>query len=167
MDQVRVILRAQRKVPFNEPDDFDMLTADNILEVLNSVTRVIRLGLVGISSISVVVGGIVVMNIMMVAVTERTREIGIRKSLGAKRGHILLQFVFESLIVTLGGGMVGIILGYLLAEVLIGLIGFEMTPSLLAIMIGLSISTGVGLFFGIYPAMKAARLEPVKALSFE
>lgn len=167
MDQVRVILRSARHVPFDAPDDFDMLTADNILDVLNQFTRVLRFGLIGISSISLVVGGIVVMNIMMVSVTERTREIGIRKSLGAKRQHILVQFVFESLLVTLTGGLIGIIAGFLIARSLVGLMDMEIQPSMLAIILGLGISVGVGLFFGIYPAMKAARLDPVKALSYE
>lgn len=167
MDQVRVVLRASRHVRFDADDDFDMLTADKILDVLNQFTRILRMGLIGISSISLVVGGIVVMNIMMVSVTERTREIGIRKSLGAKQNHILVQFMFESLLVTLTGGMIGIASGFIIAKVLVGLIHMDIQPSMLAIGLGLIISTGVGLFFGIYPAMKAARLDPVKALSYE
>lgn len=166
-DEVRAILRAQRKVPFSAPDDFDILTADNILDAINSFTRILRFVLIGVSSISLVVGGIVVMNIMMVSVTERTREIGIRKSLGATQRHILLQFLFESLLLTLGGGLMGTALGAILAKVLVGMIHMEISPSMLAIILGLSISTGVGLFFGIYPAMKASRLAPVKALSYE
>lgn len=167
MDQVRVVLRSARHVPFDAEDDFDMLTADNILDVLNQMTKALRYGLVGISSVSLVVGGIVVMNIMMVSVTERTREIGIRKSLGAKKSHILMQFVFESLLVTMAGGLIGIIAGFLIAKSLVGLMDMEIAPSMLAILLGLGISVGVGLFFGIYPAMKAARLDPVKALSYE
>lgn len=166
-DEVRAILRAQRKVPFNAPDDFDILTADNILDAINNFTRIVRFVLIGVSSISLVVGGIVVMNIMMVSVTERTREIGIRKSLGASQRHILLQFLFESLLLTLGGGMLGTAIGAILAKILVGMIHMEISPSVLAIILGLSISTGVGLFFGIYPAMKASRLAPVKALSYE
>ena len=167
MDEVRLILRAQRHVPVDKNDDFEMLTADNILDMLNAFTRILRLTLVGISSISLVVGGIVVMNIMMVSVTERTREIGIRKSLGARRNHILTQFLLESLLVTLSGGAVGIGLGFILAKALVGLMDMEIAVSGLAITLGLAISTGVGLFFGIYPAMRAARLDPVKALSYE
>ena len=167
MDQVRAVLRAQRHVPYNEDDDFDLLTADSILQVLNTITRIFRFGLVGIASISVVVGGIVVMNIMMVSVTERTREIGIRKSIGAKQKHLLLQFLFESLMLTLSGGIVGIVLGFLIANALIGLIDMNVSPTFLAIFSGLSISTGIGLIFGIYPAMKAARMDPIKALSYE
>jgi putative ABC transport system permease protein len=167
MDEVRMILRSQRGVPFNEPDDFDMLTAESFLDLLNQLTKMFRFALVGISSISMVVGGIVVMNIMMVAVTERTREIGIRKAIGAKQSHILLQFLFESLTLTIVGGLIGMVSGYLIAKMLVGMIGMEIEPSTLAVVAGLSISMGTGLIFGIYPAMKAARLDPIKALSYE
>ncbi len=167
MDETRMILRSQRGVPYNEPDDFDMLTAESFLDLLNQLTKMFRFALVGISSISMVVGGIVVMNIMMVAVTERTREIGIRKAIGAKQKHILLQFLFESLTLTIVGGLIGMISGYLIAKMLVRMIGMEIEPSTLAIVAGLSISTGTGLIFGIYPAMKAARLDPIKALSYE
>ncbi|UCD63291.1 MAG: ABC transporter permease [Candidatus Zixiibacteriota bacterium] len=167
MDQVRIILRAQRHVPYDKPDDFDMVTAESMLDLLNSLTKIFRLGLVGISSISVVVGGIVVMNIMMVSVTERTREIGIRKSVGAKRRHVLIQFMFEALMLTLSGGLLGIILGFLIAKSLVGMLDMQITPSALAIIAGLTISTGTGLVFGIYPALKAARMDPIKALSYE
>ncbi len=167
MDEVRMVLRAKRHVPYDKPDDFAILTADNILEFLNSVTRMFRMGLVGISSVSVVVGGIVVMNIMMVSVTERTREIGIRKSVGAKQSHILVQFLFEALITTLSGGVIGILAGFLVAKSLVGMINVDISPSALAITMGLTISIGIGVIFGIYPAMKAARLDPIKALSYE
>ncbi|UCD94611.1 MAG: ABC transporter permease [Candidatus Zixiibacteriota bacterium] len=167
MDQTRVILRAYRHVPYDKDDDFSMLTADTIMDALNRVTKFLRLGLIGVTSISLIVGGIIIMNIMMVSVTERTREIGIRKSIGARRRDILLQFLYEALVLSLGGGLIGIAFGVFLGDVLIGLINMDMTPSLYAIAIGLGISTGVGLFFGIYPAMKASRMQPVKALSYE
>jgi len=167
MDEVRVILRARRHVPFDKNDDFGMVTADAILAALNQITKFLRFGLVGISSIALIVGGIIIMNIMMVSVTERTREIGIRKSIGARQKDILSQFLYESLILSLGGGIIGIAIGVILGKILISLMNFNMTPSVSAIIIGLAISTGVGLFFGIYPAMKAARLQPVKALSYE
>ncbi len=167
MDNVRLILRSQRHVPYNKPDDFALITADNVLEIVNSVTKLFRLGLVGISSISLVVGGIVVMNIMMVSVSERTREIGIRKSVGARKKHILIQFLFEALLTTMTGGFIGIVLGFIIAKSLVGMIEMEISPSTVAIIAGLSISTGTGLIFGIYPAMKAARLDPIKALSYE
>lgn len=167
MDQTRVVLRAFRHVPYNKEDDFAILTAESIMKVVNETTKFIRLGLVGISSISLVVGGIVIMNIMMVSVTERTREIGIRKSIGAKQSNILLQFLFESLLLSLSGGMVGISIGVGLGYWLISLIDMNMSPSMYAIGLGIGISVGVGLFFGIYPALKAAKLEPVKALGYE
>lgn len=167
MDEVRVIMRTIRKVPYDKPDDFDMETADSILEMLNNFTQMFRLVMIGISTISLVIGGIVVMNIMMVSVTERTREIGIRKAIGAKQKHILLQFLFESVMLTLSGGVVGIVLGFLIAQALAAQIDMEIEPSALAIWAGLLVSTGIGLIFGIYPAMKAARLDPIKALSYE
>ena len=166
-DQVRLVLRSKRHVPYDKPDDFALVTAENVLDMVNSITAIFRTGLVGISSISLVVGGIVVMNIMMVSVTERTREIGIRKSVGAKRKHILLQFLYEAMLVTMSGGLVGIVLGYIIAKALVGMIDMDISPSTVAIIAGLSISTGTGLVFGIYPAMKAAKLDPIKALSYE
>jgi putative ABC transport system permease protein len=166
-DQVRSILRARRGVGYNEEDDFAILTAENILSFFNTITRAARIALIGISSIALVVGGIVIMNIMMVSVTERTREIGIRKSIGARRSNIMTQFLFEALILSLGGGIIGTALGIGLAAVLGSQISLPVTPSLFAIIAGLSISTGVGVFFGIYPAMKASKLDPITALSFE
>jgi putative ABC transport system permease protein len=167
MDQTRVVLRSLRHVPYDKPDDFSLITADAVLEQLNAVTRIFRLGLIGISSISLVVGGIVVMNIMMVSVTERTREIGIRKAVGAKQFHILVQFMFEALMTTLGGGLIGTVLGFVIAKSLVGMIDLEIDPSMFAITAGIGISTGIGLIFGIYPAMKAARLDPIEALGYE
>lgn len=167
MDEVRMILRTRRNVAYDKPDDFDMMTAESALDMFNQITKLFRMTLIGISSISLVVGGIVVMNIMMVSVTERRREIGIRRSLGARRSHILLQFLYESLLLTLGGGIIGIVLGFIIAKSLVGMIDMEISPSALAIFSGLFISTGTGLIFGIYPAMKASRLDPVKALSYE
>jgi len=167
MDQVRAIMRARRGVEYNEEDDFAILTADNILSFVENTTRGIRIALVAISSISMVVGGIVIMNIMMVSVTERTREIGIRKSIGARRNNILLQFLFESLVLSLGGGIIGTTLGISIAAILGGQISLPISPSLMAISAGLSISTGVGVFFGLYPAVKASKLDPIEALRFE
>ena len=167
MDEVRMILRANRGVPYNKPDDFDMETADSFLELFNQITKFFRFALIGVGSISLVVGGIVVMNIMMVAVSERTREIGIRKSIGARRSQIMSQFLFESLIVTMTGGILGIIFGFLIARSLVQFINMNIDPSLTAILAGLIISSGVGIISGLYPAFKAARLDPIKALSYE
>ena len=167
MDEVRLIMRTYRKVPYNEPDDFDMETAESILELFNSFTLMFRMVFIGISGISLVIGGIVVMNIMMVSVTERTREIGIRKAIGAKQRHILIQFLFESVLLTFSGGAVGVAIGFIIAQTVAGQLEMHIEPSALAIWSGLGVSTGIGLIFGIYPAMKAARLDPIKALSYE
>jgi len=167
MDQTRVVLRAYRHVPYDKDDDFSLLTADSIMQQFREITRFLRVGLIGITGISLVVGGIIIMNIMMVSVTERTREIGIRKSIGARQRDILFQFLFESVILSMGGGIVGITIGVVLGDILINLINMDMSPSGMAIAFGLGISSGIGIFFGIYPAMKAARMQPVKALSYE
>jgi putative ABC transport system permease protein len=167
MDEVRMILRAHRGVPYNKPDDFDMLTADSFLDLFNQITKFFRFALIGVGSISLVVGGIVVMNIMIVAVSERTREIGIRKAIGARRSQIMSQFLFESLIVTMSGGTMGILFGFLIARSLVQFINMNIDPSLTAILSGLIISSGVGIISGLYPALRAARLDPIKALSYE
>ncbi|MBN2384231.1 ABC transporter permease [bacterium] len=166
-DQVRAILRARRGVPYADDDDFAILTADNILAFIDNITRNVRIVLVGVSSIALVVGGIVIMNIMMVSVTERTREIGIVKSIGARKRDILLQFLCEALTLSLGGGLIGTTIGIVLAALLGSLIDLPVAPSGFAIGAGLMISTGVGVFFGLYPAIKAARLDPIEALRFE
>ncbi len=167
MDEVRLLLRTKRNVPFNKSDDFDLMTADAILDILNQFTLMFRVTLVVISSISLVIGGIVVMNIMMVSVSERTREIGIRKALGAKKNHILLQFLFESSMLTISGGLIGTAAGFFIARALVAMMDMIIEPSALAISAGITISTSIGLIFGIYPAMRAAKLDPVKALSYE
>ncbi len=167
MDETRLLLRTARNVPYNKEDDFDLLTAAAAIEIISSLTAFMRSAMILISSIALVIGGIVVMNIMMVAVSERTREIGIRKSLGARRNHIMYQFLFETLMVTMTGGMIGVALGYIAAQSIVGLIGIQMSPSLISVALGLGMSTFTGLFFGIYPAMKAAKLDPIKALSYE
>jgi putative ABC transport system permease protein len=168
MDEVRVVLRTARRLPYERDDDFTIVTPDAILSFINNVTRAFRVLLVCLPLLSIVVGGIVIMNIMMISVTERTREIGIRKSLGARSRDILMQFLYESLILSVVGGAVGIALGILAGRALLtSALDIQATPTTLAILLGVGISTGVGLFFGIYPATRAARLDPIKALSFE
>ena len=168
IDQVRTVLRSLRRVPYEEDDDFEILTPDAILSVINDFTRAMRVLMVSLPLLSIVVGGIVIMNIMMISVTERTREIGIRKSIGASRRHVLLQFLYEAIILSLGGGLVGVLIGVKVGEwVLTSLLDILVTPTTLAVILGFGISTAVGLFFGLYPAMKAARLDPIKALSYE
>ncbi|HEQ99864.1 MAG TPA: FtsX-like permease family protein [candidate division Zixibacteria bacterium] len=167
IDQARVILRSRRHLDFQEEDDFAVTTAEEWLEFYGSVTGTIQVVAVAIPLIALVVAGIVVMNIMMVSVTERTREIGIRKSLGARKRHIMLQFLSEALMMSVFGGAIGIGLGILLAKALAGAGDLPFVISKLAILGGIFISTGVGVVFGLYPAMKGARLDPVDAMRFE
>ena len=166
-DQVRVVLRTARRLDYEDPDDFEIFTPDAILSFINDFTAAFRAILISLPVLSIVVGGIVIMNIMMVSVTERTREIGIRKSIGASKFNILVQFLWESVILSLVGGIIGIVAGIKLGSAVLGLMEIDMTPTTLAIILGFGISTVVGLFFGVYPAMKAARLDPIKALSYE
>ena len=168
MDQARVVLRSARHVPYDDDDDFAMFTPDNVVSFINDITAAFRVILISLPLLSIIIGGIVIMNIMMISVTERTREIGIRKSLGASRGKILVQFLYESVILSLLGGIVGMICGVRLgAYILNSVMDIYVAPTTLGIILGLGISTGVGLFFGIYPARKAAKLDPIKALTYE
>jgi len=168
MDQVRVVLRSIRRVPYDDKDDFTIMTPDAILGFINDLTRSFRVIMISLPLLSIVIGGIVIMNIMMISVTERTREIGIRKSIGASRRHILTQFLYESVVLSLIGGTIGIGFGVSLGKfILNSWLDIYLTPTTLAIILGFGISTGVGLFFGIYPARKAARLDPIKALTYE
>ncbi|MCH9024707.1 MAG: ABC transporter permease [candidate division Zixibacteria bacterium] len=168
IDQVRVVLRSARQVPFSDKDDFSFVTAEAVMSFINDFTRAFRIILIALPLLSMVIGGIVIMNIMMISVTERVREIGIRKAIGAKSKHILIQFLYESLVLSIVGGAVGAGLGiWAGSEVLNSLMDIQHTPMMMAVLLGLSISTGVGLFFGIFPALKASKLDPVKALSHE
>ncbi len=168
IDQVRVVLRSTRRVPFDAEDDFEILTPDAILGFINDITKGFRVLLMALPLLSIVVGGIVIMNIMMISVTERTREIGIRKAIGASRKNILYQFLFESIIVSVMGGAIGVIFGvYFGSLILTSYMDIFITPTAMGIILGVGISTAVGLFFGIYPAMKASKLDPIEALSFE
>ena len=168
IDQVRVVLRSARQVPFSSKDDFSFVTAETVMSFINDFTRAFRVILIALPLLSMVIGGIVIMNIMMISVTERVWEIGIRKAIGAKSKHILVQFLYESLVLSIIGGAVGAGLGiWAGGEVLSSLMDIQHTPMMMAVLLGLSISTGVGLFFGIFPALKASKLDPVKALSHE
>ncbi len=167
IDEVRMILRARRHVAYNEEDDFAIVTSDAIMDMYNQVTSAVRVIAIAIPAIALVVAGIVVMNIMMVSVTERTREIGIRKSLGARRKSILLQFVLEALLMSIAGGFIGIVLGLVSAKLLADAGGLPFVISPVAIVGGLVVSTGIGVIFGLYPAMKGSKLDPVDAMRYE
>ncbi|HEX7401958.1 MAG TPA: ABC transporter permease [candidate division Zixibacteria bacterium] len=167
MDESRVILRARRNISYDKPDDFAMLTSEGVMDFFRQFTQLAFLVMGGISSISLVVGGIVIMNIMLVSVTERTREIGIRKALGARRRNILWQFMVEAVTLALVGGAIGIIMGALIAQLIAWLSPLPASVEVWSVGLALLVSSSVGIFFGIFPAMKAARLNPIEALRYE
>lgn len=167
-DEVRAVLRQQRRVPHDKPDNFAISTAEQMVEDFRRVTSTVAIVMVVLSSIGLLVGGIGVMNIMLVSVTERTREIGIRKAVGARRIDIVAQFLTEAVALTLLGGLIGMALGWSIS--LAAGVVFPNLPAkvpLWAVTLGVCVSTGIGLFFGIWPAGKAARLDPVEALRYE
>jgi len=166
-DQARQTLRARRHLAYNAKDDFSINANDNFLQIWANISQAFFAVTIGIASISLIVGGIVVMNIMLVSVTERTREIGIRKAAGALRHDILIQFLVESATLSLVGGIIGIVLGSSIAIAVSWLTPLPASIKWWAVTLGLVVSTGVGLFFGIYPATKAANLDPIVALRHE
>ncbi|MBA2260117.1 MAG: ABC transporter permease [Acidobacteria bacterium] len=167
MDDATVAMRVQRRLGPRDPDNFGMYTSDTLLNLYHTATTGIFAVLVGVVALSLVVGGIVIMNIMLMVVTERTREIGLRKALGARRRDIIWQILTESVTLSVFGGIVGIILGFGLAVLISRLSPLPAAVQWWAVTLGLGITATVGLFFGLYPAMRAARLDPIEALRRE
>jgi putative ABC transport system permease protein len=164
MDDVRVIMRARRRTAFRAKDPFAMVNAEALQSAWKGITSGAFALMILISGISLFVGGIVIMNIMLASVTERTREIGLRRSLGARKKHIMLQFLTESAVLAATGGLIGILAAYSLVFLVKALFSFPMETPLSAVILSLCVATGVGLFFGIFPAMRAAKLDPIEAL---
>ncbi len=167
MDDATVALRIERRLRPAERDNFGMFTSDTLLGIYETATRGIFAVLIGVVALSLVVGGIVIMNIMLMVVSERTREIGLRKALGARRRDIIWQILTESVVLSTFGGMVGTTLGFILALVISRLSPLPASVQLWSVAMGLGITAIVGLFFGMYPAMRAASLDPIEALRRE
>ena len=166
-DEARVVLRAVRHVPLGAPDDFGMSTAETFQALYQNLTGGIFAGTIGLVAISLVVGGIVIMNIMLVAVTERTREIGIRKAVGARRSDLLSQFLSEAVVLALFGGALGVLAGIGIALLIRVATPLPADIQPWSVLISLAVAASVGLFFGVYPATRAARLDPIVALRQE
>jgi putative ABC transport system permease protein len=163
-DEARMLLRALRHLPWEAADNFGILGSDSIMSLWKELTGNLFAVAVGLTAVFLVVGGIVIMNIMLASVTERTREIGLRRSLGARRRHIVLQFMTESAVLAAVGGMMGIVFAYGLVALGRASTPIPMQTPMSAVILSLSVSTAVGLFFGIYPATRAAKLDPIEAL---
>jgi len=160
-------LRVYRRVPFNKENNFAFFTQEYLQEQIDNITKYIYIAMIIITSVGLMVGGIGVMNIMLVSVTERTREIGVRKAIGAKRANIILQFLTEAMTLSGVGGIIGVILGIVAGLGINALIGFPLSLSLFWVVIGFVVSVSVGLVSGVYPAFKAALLDPIEALRYE
>lgn len=167
IDEVVNLLRRRRKVAFNEKNDFSVFTQDTLVNLYNQLTGAAYMVMIIISSIGLLVGGIGVMNIMLVSVKERTREIGIRKAIGARSGDIMKQFLFEAVVMTGSGGLLGVLAGAGIALIVRAATPLPATVSLWSVVLGLSVAFGVGLFFGIFPAQKAAKVDPIVSLRYE
>ena len=167
IDEVRVTLRARRHLSYNDTDNFGIVTSDAINKIREKIFGTISIVTIGVTSIALIVGGIVIMNIMLVSVTERTREIGVRKSLGARQRDVLRQFLVESTVLSLMGGCIGVSLAYAVAKAGTAIFSLPTALPIMWTITALVVSASIGLFFGIYPAWKAAKLDPIIALRAE
>lgn len=166
-EEARVLMRARRHLGPNDTDNFGIVAAEGLMDLWKNLTGTLAAGMVALVSIFLVIGGVVIMNVMLASVTERTREIGIRKSLGARSADILMQFLVESTVMAMVGGAIGVIVAWLLAVVVRNATPVPMSVPIVAVLLSIGISSGVGMFFGVYPARKASRLEPIEALRYE
>jgi putative ABC transport system permease protein len=167
MDDATVAMRIERRLRPKEPDNFGMFTSETLLGLYRQLTAGVFAVLVGVVSLSLVVGGIVIMNIMLMVVSERTREIGLRKALGARKRDIIWQILTESVTLSTLGGIAGIVLGFILARIISKLTPLPAAVQVWSVAIGIGITALVGLFFGLYPAVRAANLDPIEALRRE
>ncbi len=167
IDEITQVMRLQRGVRSDKPNDFAVSTQEDLMDIYRKITSAIYLVMVVISSIGLLVGGVGVMNIMLVSVTERTKEIGIRKAIGARKKDILWQFLIEAMTLSGSGGILGIIIGLLLGKIVATVTPLSAGISLFWIILGFSFSVSVGLIFGIYPAYRAAKLDPIVSLRYE
>jgi putative ABC transport system permease protein len=167
VDEAREVLRRRRNVPYNKPDDFAIQTQLEAAQQFNDIIGGVVLAIIVLSSIGLLIGGMGVMNIMLVSVTERTREIGVRKAIGARRSDITWQFLFEAMTLTGSGGIIGILLGGSIVFLIPVITSIKAVVPLWAVMVGFSVSVSIGLIFGVWPATKAAKLNPVEALRYE
>jgi len=167
LKSIETLMRERRNLRFNDDDNFSLNTQEMLLDAYRKLTNGIFFAMIGIASLALVVGGIGIMNIMLVSVTERTREIGVRMAVGAKRKDILLQFLVEAVFLTTVGGLIGVIIGSVIGKLVDIATPLPSAIPLWSILVGLGFSTFVGLFFGIYPAQKAAKLDPIEALRYE